>query len=311
MQRVAERIISVGGGKGGVGKSVVAANLALAMAEQGKDVVLVDADLGAANLHTLLGVEKKGPSLQSFLSHEIDSLEQARVSTRYPGLSLVRGAAALPGAANIPHAQKLRLLRHINALQAQVVVIDVGAGVAYNQLDLFDFAEQKLVVLTPQLTSLENAYGFVKSSVYRVLASVLRPHGFDTLLERATTTAETATLQGLLGEAYACSPKLKAEVQETLENFHVRLFGNQVHETREGNVFRAVAKMMHEFLAISTPVLGFARSTRAVHESVNRRTPFLAGARGDESAQALRDAAEVLLVEPCRRRQFEMNALAA
>lgn len=297
LTRTAERIISVGGGKGGVGKSVVATNLAVAMAEAGKEVVLVDADLGAANLHTLLGVEKPGPTLQAFLEHELESLELARVATRVPRLSLVRGASAAPGAANINHTQKLRLLRNIEALEAQIVVIDVGAGAAYNQLDLFDLADQKLVVLTPQLTSLQNAYGFVKGAVYRRLAGVLKPHGFEGLLDGAAATAETVRLQALLKDACDCSPKLRAEVQEALATFRVRLFGNQVIDAREATVFRAVAKMMNDFLGLSVPLLGFAWATRAVHDSVNKRRPFLLDAKSEESAAALRLAAQVLLDE--------------
>lgn len=305
--RVAERIISVGGGKGGVGKSVVATNLAVAMADEGKEVVLVDADLGAANLHTLLGLEKPGPTIQSFLEHEVESLEMARVATRVPRLSLVRGAGAIPGAANINHGQKMRLLRNIAALEAQIIIVDVGAGAAYNQLDLFDMADQKLVVMTPQLTSLQNAYGFVKGAVYRVLSAILRPYGFEELLDSSKATAETAQLQTLLKDAYACSPKLKAEVQEALSTFRVRLFGNQVIDPREGTVFRAVGKMMADFLNISAPLLGFARATRGVHDSVNRRKPFLLDAKSEETATAMREAAHVLLEEAVggKRLNFE------
>ena len=295
--RVAERIISVGGGKGGVGKSVVATNLAVAMAEEGKEVVLVDADLGAANLHTLLGLDKPGPTLQSFLEHEVESLEMARVATRVPRLSLVRGAGAVPGAANINHGQKMRLLRNIASLEAQVIIVDVGAGSAYNQLDLFDMADQKLVVMTPQLTSLQNAYGFVKGAVYRVLTAILRPYGFEELLDNTKATAETARLGGLLKDAYACSPKMKAEVLEALVNFRLRLFGNQVIDPKEGVAFRAVGKMMADFLGISAPLLGFARATRGVHDSVNRRKPFLLDAKTEETAIAMREAAHVLLEE--------------
>ncbi|MBX7098355.1 MAG: P-loop NTPase [Myxococcaceae bacterium] len=297
-RRVAERIISIGGGKGGVGKSVVAANLAVAMAEEGREVVLVDADLGAANQHTLFGVEKPGPTLQSFIDHEIESLEQARVLTKVPRLTLVRGASAVVGAANISHTQKGRLLRHIEKLEAQVVVVDVGAGTAFNQLDLFDLADLKLVVLTPQLTSIQNAYAFVKGAVYRTVQAVLKQHGFEEVLASKAELAETARLEVLLQATFDCSPKVEAEVRMALQGFKARLFGNQVQDAAESTVFRAVARMLNDFLSISAPFLGFARATRALHDSVNRRRPYLLDARHDESALALRQTARVLLDEP-------------
>jgi len=82
------RVVSVGGGKGGVGKSVVAANLAVAMAQRGARVVLVDADLGAANQHTLFGIARPGPGVEAFLDGSLAELAQAEVESGVPGLRL-------------------------------------------------------------------------------------------------------------------------------------------------------------------------------------------------------------------------------
>src|SRR5512137_2858311 len=94
------RLISVGGGKGGVGKSLVAANLAVAMAEDGARVVVVDADLGAANQHALFGLTRPGPGLEGFLRGELPELGAAAVETGVAGLRLVPGSSGVVGAAN-------------------------------------------------------------------------------------------------------------------------------------------------------------------------------------------------------------------
>ena len=151
------RIISVGGGKGGVGKSVVSANLAVAMAQAGARVVLVDGDLGAPNQHTLFGLTRPGPGLEAFLSGATETLAAVALPTLVPGLSLVPGAGGEVGTANLPTARKLKLIRHLRSLDADVVMVDVGAGVSFNVLDLFDAADLKVVVTTPQLTSAQNA----------------------------------------------------------------------------------------------------------------------------------------------------------
>ena len=97
--------ISVGGGKGGVGKSVVAANLGVAIADLGFRTVIIDADLGAANQHTLFGIDRPGQSLQAFLDKDVRSLEEIASPTGAPRLFLVPGIGAVPGAANLNHAQ--------------------------------------------------------------------------------------------------------------------------------------------------------------------------------------------------------------
>lgn len=298
MSRVAERIISVGGGKGGVGKSLVSTNVAIAMAQAGRRVVLVDADLGAANLHTLFGLEKPGPTLQSFIDKDVESLEDARVDTQVPGLSLVRGASAVVGSANIGHAQKQRLLRHVTQLDADVVLVDVGAGTGFNQVDLFDVADLKLLVMTPQLTSIQNAYAFVKSTVYRRLSRLLKQHGFEDALAEDGPHHEMASLRAVLREVLATSPKLEAEVRAELAGFRLRLFGNQVYDPREAAVFRAVGKMMTDFLSVPAPLVGFARASRLMHDSATQRRPYLLIARHEETAEALRAAAHALLNEP-------------
>lgn len=296
--RRARRIITVGGGKGGVGKSVVAANLAVGMAQAGAEVVLVDADLGAANQHTLFGLDRPGPTVQSFLDHEVETLDAVRSPTHLPRLSLVRGAGAVFGAANPTWAEKQRLLRHIEGLDVGVVIVDVGAGTAFNQLDLFRAGDLKVVVVAPQLTAIENAYAFMKGVVYRGLVPLFESHGFEGLLDGPG--AETARLSRLMSDALACSPKLEAEVSELLTGARMTLFGNLVDEPRDAAVLPALVRMAKDFLGLELSVLGHARHSTAVHDSVNRRRPVTLDAPNDVAALAYRRAAVALLDEPVR-----------
>lgn len=161
--------IAIGGGKGGVGKTVVAANVAAAIARLGMRVVAIDTDLGSANLHTLFGIERPGKTLHALLNGEISSLEEAIVPTSEPRLFLIPGSDGIPGAANLVHARKLKLVRHIQRLDAEAIVIDCGAGINYNVLDFFIRADRHLFVVVPQLVSMQNCYGFLKASLYRAI----------------------------------------------------------------------------------------------------------------------------------------------
>lgn len=290
------RIISVGGGKGGVGKSVVAANLAVAMAQEGSQVVIVDADLGAANQHTLFGIDRPGPTLQGVIDHSLKHLEEARIDTGVPNVSLIPGSGAVLGAANINHGQKTKLLRQIGSLDADVVIVDVGAGVAFNSLDFFDVADTRLLVANPQLLSIQNAYSFLKGAVYRSLQKAATAAGSD-FFDSAPPSSETERVSSLVKRAGMQSPALANTFEETLSSFNAHLLGNQVFDAKEGDVLRSVSRMVHDFLRISVPVLGYMRASRIVHESVNRRRPFLLDATNEESAASLRRTARTLLAQ--------------
>lgn len=303
--RLARRIISVGGGKGGVGKSIATANLAVAMAQTGAQVILVDADLGAANQHTLFGIDHPRATLASFLAHECEDLEAALAPTMVPNLRLLCGSGAVTGAANINHGQKQRLLRHIRGLDAEVVLVDIGAGVSFNTLDLYDVADLKVVVMTPQLPSLQNAYAFLKGAVYRSFRASADTEERLQILEGAARGAETEKLPSVIARVAGQDRAFADALDAVLDRFGARLLGNQVFSPAETNVFHSVSRMMKDFLGVSAPVVGALRATRAVHDSVSRRRPFLLDAHTEESARALRQVAEMLLSEDVDRLRRE------
>src|SRR3569623_293635 len=153
----AKRFITIGGGKGGVGKSLVASNLAMAMAQAGSRVVLVDCDLGAANQHELFGIDRRLLGNLGQLVKKISSLEEGLTPPQHPNQHQVAGTGASVGAANINHGEKQRIIRRLRALKADVVIVDVGAGVSCNVLDFFEIGGQRLLVITPQVTSIQTA----------------------------------------------------------------------------------------------------------------------------------------------------------
>ncbi len=298
------RVISVGGGKGGVGKSVVACSLAVARAQAGRQVVLVDADLGAANLHTLLGIARPGPGVDAFMAGDLPDLAGGAMETGVPGLRLVPGSGGVVGAANPPAARKQKLIRHVRALPADVVVVDVGAGVGFNALDLFDAADLRVVVMSPQLTSAQNAYAFLKGAVFRELRRAAAATGQQALVDEAVEGAEpTGSTAALLARLAAQDPALAQALQAALAGFGARLLGNQLFEPREANVVFALSRMARDFLGLEVPVLGALRASRRVHDSVSDGHPYLlhAGVDGDECAATLRAVARALLEAPLPR----------
>jgi flagellar biosynthesis protein FlhG len=167
--RSGPRIWAIGGGKGGVGKSVIAANLGTSMAQMGARVALVDADLGGANLHTLLGLPTPRTNLADFISRRVANLSDIMTPTAIKNLWLVSGARALLEMANPNYGQKGKVIRHVAALDVDHVILDLGAGSAFNVLDFFLVARRGILVVVPEATSIENAHHFLKAAFFRKL----------------------------------------------------------------------------------------------------------------------------------------------
>ena len=149
------KLWAVGGGKGGVGKSFLTTNIGVLLAKEGKRVVLMDLDLGGANLHTCLGVTDLDRGVSDFLMRRYEELEEALVPTQVPNLFLLSGAQDSLNIANPKYAQKIRLLRELKKIEADYILMDLGAGTSFNTLDFFIAADTQLLVAIPEPTSIE------------------------------------------------------------------------------------------------------------------------------------------------------------
>ena len=158
------RTVAVASGKGGVGKSTIALGVAMAAAERGVRTLLVDGDLGMANLDILAGV-RPAHSSAHWMAGRVRLAEcVAPVSRR---LWLLGGASGIARMADLDVAQRQRLLDGLSQLSMHVdlMVVDLGAGIGTSTLDLACAAEQLLVVTTPEPTAMADAYAFVKACV--------------------------------------------------------------------------------------------------------------------------------------------------
>lgn len=154
-------VFSVTSGKGGVGKTNLSANLACALTGMGKKVVLLDADLGLANVDVILGLT---PQYNLFhLFHEGASLDKILLETPY-GFRILPAASGVSEMVSLSTGQKLELLEAMDVLEDDIdyLIVDTGAGINDNVLYFNIAAQERLLVLTPEPTSLTDAYALVK-----------------------------------------------------------------------------------------------------------------------------------------------------
>ena len=270
------RVWAVGGGKGGVGKSVVTSSLAAAMAGLGRRCALIDADLGAANLHTLLGASRPRVTLSHFLTGEVDSLADVMVQTSVPNLWLVSGHQALLEMANPKQREKEALHRQIQLLEVDDVLLDLGAGSAFNVLDLFLLAQRGIVVVTPEPTAIENAEHFLRAAVYRSLRFVARRpdvHAAIAQLRDKHHKRRVRSAQELIALVREIDPTAAKPLEERAKAFAPMLIVNQVQRVEHRRTGPDLVASCRDRLGMSIELGASIDSDPSVRAAVEQRQP--------------------------------------
>lgn len=154
------RIIAISSGKGGVGKTNLSINIALAYASLGKKVIVLDADLGLANVNVILGIIPKYNLYH--LIRKQKSIREIILDTGY-GIQIVAGASGFSKIANLSHEERETFIEELSELStADVIIVDTSAGVSNNVLDFVAAADDAIIVTTPEPTAITDAYGIVK-----------------------------------------------------------------------------------------------------------------------------------------------------
>lgn len=269
------RIIAVGGGKGGVGKSLVAASLGIELAGRGRRAVLVDCDLGGANLHTSLGVLPPKQTLSDFVSHRVERIEDVVVPTGVPNLSLVSGALDELDAANPHHGQKMRLIRQLHSMDADFVILDLAAGTQKNTLDFFLLADQKVLVVVPEHSAVENAHRFVKAAFMRRLRAVCTVFGVAHLLDASPDGGAFRGPSEILEAIHGVDEETGRQIQEQMEAFRPGLVVNQARTPEDAELARGIATAWRRHFGVAMDVLGTVEHDDDVWRAARERRPLL------------------------------------
>lgn len=168
------KMIAIGGAKGGIGKSLFVANLGVFLSQMGKRTVVVDLDLGGANLHLYMGIWSLTRRIDDFLTLKVPTISDIMTPTKY-GPTLIGGGGGKLGSANLHFSRKLKLLRALKTIDADYVILDLGGDTTYNILDFYLAADQGFVLTTCEPASYLDAYGFIKMSLHRKLSRLFGP----------------------------------------------------------------------------------------------------------------------------------------
>jgi len=275
-QTMSAEIWAIGGGKGGTGKSFVTSNLGIDLAAGGKKVILIDGDLGGANLHTFFGQKKPKNSLTEFFEKKLP-LNEILCKTQVPNLGLIIGDVHTFNPQGIKYAQKLRLFRHIKNLDADYVLVDLGAGSGLNIIDTHLLADKMIVVSLPEITSIENLYLFLKRAVFRKLNVIMRKHQ---LKEQALSAwkrinqDEVRSIGELIKQLKEVSPEIKRVVEIELLNFQVYLVLNQVRNQDHLAMGASIRSVIIKYFGIDARFVGYVNFRDDFWKFINQANPF-------------------------------------
>jgi len=295
-----KRIYAVGGGKGGTGKSFITASIGTILAQQGKQVLLIDLDLGASNLHTFLGLGKPRISLKQYLNKEVDELNDVVLHTRQQNLSIISSAGCSLEIANLYYAQKMKLIKAINKLPYDCLFIDLGSGTHFNTLDFYLISDQGILITTPEPISIENMFRFIKSIYLRKLKSVLKKHGLGVICREyinSVRDSQITSLSDIMNFVRQYDAEHDTNIEGSIKDHKIGLILNQFRWQVDRNFGRKVTKICNKHLYFHYYFLGTVSSDNKIGDATMKDKVFVREYAYAKTATEIYDIARAIADE--------------
>ncbi len=271
-----KKIFAVASGKGGTGKSTFAINLSLALATLGHEVILVDADLGGADLSNLLSINSPRYTMQDFIQGEVTYLSEVLETTPSPNLRLILGGSDIISISNPYYQQKMKLIRNISQLEADYVIVDLGPDISFNNLDFFNAAPIGYLVTHNVDTIIMGFYRFLKAAFVRRLKQEFKDDPFImNIINDFQNKGWNRSRKNLVHSIRAASREVHDQLDELLESFQPRLVFNMV----KSNSAKQTADQMFSFIlqnfGFRLQTAGFLPRDDEVEKAYARGEPYI------------------------------------
>jgi len=290
-------IFPIGGGKGGVGKSFITANLGALIAGRGKRVVLIDMDLGGSNLHTFLGVKSPNNGMDRFLNKTARSLDSTVVPTPIPNLFLISSFNCSMEIANLYHTQKKKLINAIRNLSFDYILLDLGAGTNFNTLDFFLTSRRGIFICTPEPTSIENAFRFIKAVYLRILKRIIKQQAFKSSIENiADNSAQGAVKsQDIIDAVLRHNPEKESFLRDSLSKFQFKFIINQFRRNSNATLGDKIQTVCNQHFYSAFQFIGNIAYDERVSSSILSKKLFVKTNPAAETAIDLKQISNLLI----------------
>ncbi|MDR1109095.1 MAG: P-loop NTPase [Spirochaetaceae bacterium] len=295
------RIVPIASGKGGVGKSLIAANLAITFARAGKRVVLADLDLGASNLHLVLGYQSPQKGLGLYLNNTQQNFSNFIVDTEIPGLRFIPGDNEIPGTANLKTAQRKALVKQFLALEqtTDILILDLGAGTHQAILDFFLLSGQGIIVTAPIVTAVLNAYIFLKNASFRLMYTIFSPgspaYNYLDRMRKEGSGPQKLYIPKIIEEIKQIDPPAYAKFKAHFDRFHPRIILNLVEDPKDAEAAMKIRRSCEEYLDLKIEHLGVIYRDSIQDVALSSRLPVILYKPQSLIAQAIYRIADKIL----------------
>jgi len=281
-------LVAVGGGKGGVGKSLLAANLGVHFAKLGLKVLVVDLDFGGANLQTYFAQPASAAvSLADFAMMPQRRFEDVVCKTQVANLFLVPGAKEEAWSRNgildpvVLGKVWSGILSSRESLGIDLVVMDLGAGTHKHTMDFFTAAHVGIVTVLPEPTSIENAYMFLKAFLWRMIENIGDRHetpDIAAIIKQELLQSEAAQ-KGLLGKTVADRlqamslrfPRFLRDLKSAIDGRVTGFVVNQSRNQQDIDIAKSMDTIANRYFGFNTTCLGYLNYDDAAWKALRSR----------------------------------------
>jgi len=270
-------ILAVGGGKGGVGKSMITSNFGIMCAQRSYRTLLVDVDLGAANLHSFLGIKGSKLSLSSYLKSEIDDFSRLIKPTGVEGLDIVTGAMDSLDVPDMGRDNLLRLQDALYGIDYDYILLDLGPGTSCNVLDLLFFADEAVMITTPDPMSVENTYRYLKAIILRRIKTSLAGGPLQDILRnilKGEGSEKIRTIADIINRIRRQEKTGGELLKQLMGTTNLALIINQTRYDEDREVGMKMAALCSDNMGLNITHVGNIPYDEVVVRSVQHRKPL-------------------------------------
>ena len=304
------QIIPVASGKGGVGKSLLSANLAIALGQQGKRVVLVDLDLGASNLHLVIGQHPGSASLGSWFT-EKTQFKDIIQPTDYKNVSFIAGDSQIPDLTSLKHAQKIKLIRNLKNIDTDYLILDLGAGTHQFILDMFLLSPQGIIVSAPAVTATLNGYLFLKNAVFRLLYTTYKKNtpGRELLdnLKKNSASMQKLYIPQLVQALGRVDRENTHLFITRMQQFRPRLVMNMIEDPKDADRATRIKSSCNQYLGLEVDFLGIMYRDMLQDKALASQLPLVVYKPQSVLGQAVYRIADKVIETPPRTFDEDFN----
>ena len=193
-------------------------------------------------------------------------------------MGLLAGAIGSLAPENIKYAQKIKFFKHIQDLDADYILIDLGAGTHFHTIDAFLLGDRLVAVTVPEMIAIENVYHFLKNAFYRKLVNALSREGFRDIIIRAWQERgkhNIDNLKQLIDYLKRCSTEVSEIINKESSQFTIHLLLNKVRSTQDISVGNSVKSLCMKYFGLHSKYVGYVEHDDSVTGCINKRLPYM------------------------------------